>query len=77
MPGLVPGIHVFAAQLHKSRGWPGREPGHDDDIFRNWLMSSSLLFLLVHRKHALSDQEAAEDIHGRKNERDETERTRP
>jgi len=24
MPGLVPGIHVFAAAPQERRGWPGR-----------------------------------------------------
>jgi hypothetical protein len=28
MPGLVPGIHVLAAQQQARRGWPGRA-GHD------------------------------------------------
>jgi hypothetical protein len=26
MPGLVPGIHVFAASKQERRGWPGRSP---------------------------------------------------
>jgi hypothetical protein len=26
MPGLVPGIHVFAALKQEARGWPGRSP---------------------------------------------------
>src|SRR6202521_4018314 len=37
----------------------------------------SLGFLLVHREHALGDQEAAEDIHAGKDQRDETEAARP
>src|SRR6202021_1224370 len=37
----------------------------------------SLGFLLVHRQHALGDQEAAEDIHAGKNQRDEAEAARP
>ena len=37
----------------------------------------SFLFLLVHREHALRDQEAAEDIHRRENEREEAEDARP
>jgi hypothetical protein len=28
MPGLVPGIHVFASTLEKRRGWRDK-PGHD------------------------------------------------
>src|SRR6202051_2897602 len=38
---------------------------------------SSLLFLLVHREHALRDQEAAEDVHRGEHEGDEAERARP
>jgi hypothetical protein len=30
MPGLVPGIHVLAAQMQERRGWPGNKPGHDE-----------------------------------------------
>ena len=26
MPGLVPGIHVFAATKQERRGWPGQGP---------------------------------------------------
>jgi hypothetical protein len=26
MPGLVPGIHVFAVAQEERRGWPGRSP---------------------------------------------------
>src|ERR1700721_4135198 len=37
----------------------------------------SFRFLLVHREHALGDQEAAENIHARKDQRDETEAARP
>src|SRR3984957_18605909 len=37
----------------------------------------SLGFLLVHRQHPLGDQEAAEDIHAGKNQRDEAEAARP
>ena len=37
----------------------------------------SLLFLLVHRQHALGDQEAAEDVHRGEDQRDEAERARP
>src|SRR5689334_21201139 len=40
-----------------------------DDIAR-----ASLLFLLVHRKHSLRDQEAAEDVDRGKHQRDEAER---
>src|ERR1700716_484885 len=38
---------------------------------------SSLLFLLVHREHALRHQKAAENIHRGKNQRDKTEAARP
>src|ERR1700693_690136 len=34
-------------------------------------------FLLVHREHALGDQEAAEDIHAGKDQRDEAKTARP
>src|ERR1700693_845259 len=37
----------------------------------------SLGFLLVHREHALGDQEAAKDIHAGKYQRDEAETARP
>src|ERR1700704_946684 len=37
----------------------------------------SLGFLLVHREHPLGDQEAAEDIHAGKDQRDEAEAARP
>src|SRR5436305_6992583 len=37
----------------------------------------SLNFLLVHREHALRDQEAAENIHAGKDQRDEAEPPRP
>src|SRR3954454_1113368 len=37
----------------------------------------SLGFLLVHRQHALGNEEAAEDIHTRENQRDEAEAARP
>src|SRR5580692_8713249 len=37
----------------------------------------SFRLLLVHREHALGDQEAAENIHARKDQRNETEATRP
>src|SRR6478752_8358402 len=37
----------------------------------------SLGFLLVHRQHALGDQEAAEDVHASENQRDEAEAARP
>ena len=40
-------------------------------------MPRSLLFLLVHRQHALGDQEAAEDIDRGEDQRDEAERARP
>src|SRR3954463_432472 len=36
-----------------------------------------LLFLLVHRQHALRYQKAAENIHRRKNQRDKAEAARP
>src|ERR1019366_486605 len=36
-----------------------------------------LLFLLVHRQHALRHQKAAENIHGCENQRDEAEAARP
>src|SRR3978361_1893160 len=36
-----------------------------------------LLFLLVHRQHALRHQKAAENIHRRKDQRDKTEAARP
>src|SRR5262249_41331767 len=73
------------SSLRHARPWTGHprlcsvwvKPAQDDDIFRTRFMSSSLLFLLVHRKHALGDQEAAEDVHRCENERDETEPARP
>src|SRR5260370_24613632 len=34
-------------------------------------------FLLVHREHALGDQEATEDVHTRESQRDEAETARP
>src|SRR5580704_15795505 len=37
----------------------------------------SLGLLLVHRQHALGDQEAAEDVHTGEDQRDETEAARP
>src|SRR6478609_1499500 len=37
----------------------------------------SLGFLLVHRQHALGDEEAAEDIHAGEDQRDEAETARP
>src|SRR4051794_13306132 len=37
----------------------------------------SLNFLLVHREHALGDKEATENVHRRKNQRDEAETARP
>src|ERR1700730_3323718 len=37
----------------------------------------SLGFLLVHREHALGDQEAAKDVHAGKHQRDEAEPARP
>src|ERR1019366_3480948 len=37
---------------------------------------SSLLFLLVHRQHALGDQEAAEDVDRGEHQRHEAERAR-
>src|SRR6201994_2754303 len=39
--------------------------------------SSSLGFLLVHRQHALGDQEAAEDVHAGKDQRDKAEAAGP
>src|SRR5580658_3706518 len=39
--------------------------------------TSSLLFLLVHRQHALGDQEATENIDRGEGQRDEAERARP
>src|ERR1700729_3856077 len=52
-------------------------------IWRSPLSSSprgarrSLGFLLVHRQHALGDQEAAKDVHAGKDQRDETEAAGP
>src|ERR1700754_4169210 len=37
----------------------------------------SLGFLLVHRQHALGDEEAAEDVHAGEDQRDEAEAARP
>src|SRR4051812_22883761 len=39
--------------------------------------TASLLFLLVHREHALRDQEAAKDVHRGEDEREEAEQARP
>src|SRR5271155_535115 len=39
--------------------------------------SWSLLFLLIHRQHALGHKEAAEDVHRGESQRDEAERARP
>src|SRR3712207_4448969 len=39
--------------------------------------SSSLLFLLVHRQHSLSDQKAAENVDRGEYQRDEAEDARP
>src|SRR4051794_24987622 len=42
-----------------------------------FIVRASLFLLLVHRQHALGDQEAAEDVDGGEHQRDEAQRPRP
>src|SRR5208282_3653928 len=58
--------------------WMNRTPAtRYSNATRFGLIRRSFLFLLIHRQHALGDQEAAEDIDRREAERNEAERARP
>src|SRR5258708_27899278 len=52
-------------------------PAMTTPFFEKDSWSSSLLFLLVHREHALRHQKAAENIHRSENQRDKAEAARP
>src|ERR1700687_2107878 len=55
----------------------GAPPSRGMTIRNEKCSSASLLLALEHGEHALRHQEAAENIDGRKSERDEAERARP
>src|ERR1700712_3069703 len=52
-------------------------PAMTTAFFEEESWPSSLLFLLVHRQHALRHQKAAENIYRRKDQRDKTKTARP
>src|SRR4029079_7071871 len=67
----------FCAAVRKTR-MPGIKPGMTVTFCEEksaW--TPSFLLLLIHREHALGDQEAAENVHGCKDQRDEAERPGP
>ena len=76
--------HVAAAARFRARQPAQRQDEQDagDEIEQGCDIGvhgarASLLFLLVHRQHALGDQEAAEDVDRGEHQRDEAERARP
>src|ERR1019366_3506424 len=69
---------LIAIPRHALAGIAGSSPAMTTTYFEEintW--SSSLLFLLVHRQHALGDQEAAEDVDRGEHQRHEAESARP
>src|ERR1700674_5774991 len=61
----------------EARWIAGSSPAMTTTFFETKSWSPSLLFLLVHREHALRHQKAAENIHRREDQRDEAEAARP